>query len=341
MTTVADELDLPAATEVSVEVATSWVWTREREQLLWSCLAAVIDSDARHKPKQAHGGDPYGLNFYNVLTGPPRHDGTDGQRLEVAVHLAVARGGEFVRSLVQALRTIGMDVEAPQSIALLTDDAGHRQLAAGALEARLSRDARVVTGQRGQRPLLRPRLEVLPASYDEQDPAARAAMLGISIADLAFADLLVGNDDGSQWTGVSCKNRPRLLGHALPGVPIGVTVDLRRSETEVTDLRPTGPVTVVVGKSAQLWASFTVALDVIRTVADIVNHRADQRYVPGDRSPYAKQLLNRTGLPTGEVISFCRHQAGDDFVELESGFLVAAAPRSLHVGMKVLAELAA
>lgn len=117
-----------------------------------------------------------------------------------------------------------MDVDAPQSIALLTDDAGHRELAAGALEARLSPDARIVTGQRGQRPLLRPRVEALHASYSEHDPQVRTAMLGISIADLAFADLLVGNDDGPQWTGVSRKNRPRRLGQALPGVPIGVTV---------------------------------------------------------------------------------------------------------------------
>jgi hypothetical protein len=143
VTTVADELDLPGKAEVPLEIATTWVWTPEREQLLWSCLAAVIDSDTRHKPHQAHGGDPYALNFYNVLTGPPRHDGTDGQRLEVAVHLAINRGGELVQPLVQALRTIGMDVETPKSVALLTDDAGQRRLAAGALEPKSTDEIQV------------------------------------------------------------------------------------------------------------------------------------------------------------------------------------------------------
>ena len=77
MATLADELNLPAEADVPIEIAL-WVWTPEREQLLWSCLAAVIDSDTRHKPRAAHGGDPYSLNFYNVLTGPVRHDGTMG-----------------------------------------------------------------------------------------------------------------------------------------------------------------------------------------------------------------------------------------------------------------------
>jgi hypothetical protein len=165
-------------------------------------------------------------------------------------------------------------------------------------------------------------------------------MLGLSIADLAFADLLVGNDDGTQWTGVSCKIRLGAL-QARPGVPVGVTVDLRRRQTEVVDNRPSGTVTVVIGRSAQLWAAFTVALDVIRQVADIVNHRAYGRYLPEDRAPYVRALEQRLGQPAGDVIGYCQQRAGGETVTLKSGLIVAAAPHSRQVQTKVLAELAA
>jgi hypothetical protein len=141
------------------------------------------------------------------------------------------------------------DVSQPRSSLLLLES--RRDRAAALIDAAqqvVPDGARLVTGQRGQPPLLtEARLSALAAAFRG---SASGALLPPSISGLHKADLLLGNDDGSRWVGVSVKS-----GNARPSVDSGVPLAIRVRD-DVNHHRierlPSGLVVVTLGDASPL-----------------------------------------------------------------------------------------
>jgi hypothetical protein len=144
-------------------------------------------------------------------------DGDTGVAFEYAVHDAIARSEPvIINRIVDALKQCKIAGD-PASILFAVEKAGAKQLISTELEL-ITDDSRILSGTVGQPAKLKPRLNLLAASFRR---ARVREYLPQSIRGLWKADLFLGSPEPDRWVGTSVKVNPAHLEGAA-GLRVGI-----------------------------------------------------------------------------------------------------------------------
>lgn len=145
-------------------------------------------------------------------------DGDVGISFEYAVHEALNQGDARVMERVEdALKLCNIRPPKPASILFGVEKTGSIQLIDTA-KGVLTDDSRTLSGNQGQPPFLRRRLNTIAAAF--RRPTTRLA-LPWSMRGLWKADLFLGSIQSQRWVGASVKINPSQLEGAA-GLRIGI-----------------------------------------------------------------------------------------------------------------------
>lgn len=185
-----------------------------------------------------------------VVHIPVGDTGLSGKVLEYTIHAAVNAGHpDVINPINEAAALLGLLDGVSSSTLLLMEGTTERRAAMiDAVQRRVAGGARVMTGLPGQPPLLTDaRVADLYASFRDEPTS-----LAPAIRQLGKADLLLSDDVGGRWLGVSLKSR-RSAPERHAGIALAVTADSKTPVTEI--VRSDGLVVVHLGDASTLLSS--------------------------------------------------------------------------------------
>lgn len=230
-------------------------------------------------------------------------DGDVGICFEYAVHEAMNNGDAQVLNRIEsAVKLCRIKTTGLKSILFGMEKSGAVQLIDTAHNI-LTDDSRALTGNAGQPPKLRRRLNLLAAAFKR--PTTRLA-LPYSIQGLWKADLFVGSVNTQQWVGTSIKINPSQLEGAA-GLRVGI-IPTRQGKSDAVRLDESKNMVICpLHHDADFMQVFYEAWRIVQAFlkADAMLPKEVVLPRPVDRE-ICRMLEERREFPTVEVVEALR-----------------------------------